>query len=326
MRTGAICALGALLIAAAVTTNCRRADRRGEELIVFHAGSLAVPVRELAALFETAHPSVKVRAEAAGSRLCARKVTDLARPCDVLMSADARVVEELLMPTHARFNIHFATNEMVIAYRDKSILAGVVDLYNWPIVLARPGVVIGRSDPDCDPAGYRALHVFQLTGRALAQPNLAEQLAGQRTVLRPKSTDLLALLGTGEIDYLLTYRSVALQHGLPMIRLPAELNLSDPVMADAYRRASVPLTGKRPGETMIRRGEPIVYSVTIPVGAPNPSLSEAWVALLLSEVGREVMQRNGQPCLTPAPADGLAELPDRLQPLCVARVNQRNEP
>ena len=321
MRVGWICLVAALLVGVTVMTHCNRAEGPHEELSVFHAGSLSMPVRELAALFEEAHPNVRVRAEAAGSRLCARKIADLAKPCDVLMSADARVVVDLLMPTHARFNIHFATNEMVIAYRDRSVLAGVIDLYNWPIILARPGVVIGRSDPDSDPAGYRALHVFQLTGRALARPDLAEQLAGQRTVLRPKSTDLLALLGAGEIDYLLTYRSVAMQHGLSMIRLPAELNLSSPAMAEAYRRASVQLTGKRPGQTITRRGEPIVYSVTIPAGAPNPSAAQAWVALLLSEAGREVMERNGQPCLTPPLADGYDQLPSRLRGLCVPRDN-----
>ena len=315
-----------MMAAAALLAGCSdRQPRAEKELIIFYAGSLSIPVRQLAELFEAANPGVTVRAEAAGSRLCARKISELNKPCDVMMSADARVVESLLMPTYARFNIRFATNEMVIAYRAESAFAGEISAGNWADVLLRPGVVIGRSEPDSDPAGYRALHVFQLVQRALDQPGLAECLEIQRTVVRPKSTDLLALLGMGEIDYLLIYRSVAAQHGLKMIELPVEINLASSAMADVYATASVELTGRRPDETITRKGAPIEYSITIPAGAPNAAAAEAWVALLLSDVGREVMERNGQPSLMPPPADGHDELPDSLRALC-ARASERNEP
>lgn len=46
--------------------------------------------------------------EAAGSRDCARKIRDLKRPCDVLASADYLVIEQLLVPDYADWNICFA--------------------------------------------------------------------------------------------------------------------------------------------------------------------------------------------------------------------------
>ena len=79
------------------------------ELTIFHAGSLSVPLREVSTLFEQRHPGVTVKAEAAGSRDCARKISDLGRGCDVFGSADYKIVENLLMPQHADFNIRFAT-------------------------------------------------------------------------------------------------------------------------------------------------------------------------------------------------------------------------
>ena len=38
------------------------------DLIIFHAGSLAVPFKKISAVFMEEHPNVKVKAEAAGSR------------------------------------------------------------------------------------------------------------------------------------------------------------------------------------------------------------------------------------------------------------------
>ena len=59
------------------------------------------------------------------------------------------------------------------------------------------------------------------------QEGLAEELRQKHggKYIRPKETDLLALLEAGEIDYLFIYRSVAGQHGLKMILLDDEINL-----------------------------------------------------------------------------------------------------
>ena len=46
-----------------------------EELIIFHAGSLSVPINEIVKAFEDEHPGVNVILEAAGSRECARKIS-----------------------------------------------------------------------------------------------------------------------------------------------------------------------------------------------------------------------------------------------------------
>lgn len=116
--------------------------RASGELILFHAGSLAVPLREVSELYQQRNPGVVVKAEAAGSRDVARRVSDLGRTCDVLASADYKVVEELLLPEHAEFNIRFATNEMGIAYTNRSKLAGEVKAENWHEILLRPEEVL----------------------------------------------------------------------------------------------------------------------------------------------------------------------------------------
>ena len=288
------------------------------ELIIFHAGSLSVPFREISAEFQKSHPNIVIRAEASGSRSAARKIRDLKRDCDVMASADYKVVEELLMPDYTDFNIRFALNEMGIAYTDKSELSGSITADNWYEILMNDKVAFGRSNPNSDPCGYRTLMVFQLAEKYYKIPALAQKLRKKDKYIRPKETDLLALLEAGEIDYLFIYRSVAKQHGLNMIFLPDEINLKSPDFAQLYNTAVVKLSGKAPGQFITRRGEPMVYSVTIPKNAPNPKAAEAWVALLLSPAGRAIMEKNGQPCLNPPKVDGV-NIPATLKSLCEYR-------
>ena len=299
-------------------TGCKKnnTQSKNNELVIFHAGSLSVPFREISAEFNKQYPDIEIRAEAAGSRASARKICDLERECDIMASADYRVVTNLLMPTHADFNIQFALNEMVIAYTNVSKFSKNINSDNWQEILLRDEVAVGRSDPDLDPCGYRTLMVFQLAEKHYKIPGLATKLEVKDRYIRPKETDLLALLEAGEIDYHFIYRSVAAQHGLNMILLPDEMNLKSVDFAAVYNTATVKISGKQPGQLITCKGEPMIYSITIPKTAKNPDAAQSWVALLLSEKGREVMESNGQPCISPAKAEPMNKLPDKLKPFC----------
>ena len=288
----------------------------GEELIIFHAGSLSVPFREVSAEFSKLHPEITIKAEAAGSRACARKISDLGRLCDVMASADYMVVANLLIPEYADYNIRFALNEMVIAYTEKSRESENVTADNWHEILLKGKIAFGRSDPNLDPCGYRTLMVFQLAQKYYDVDGLAAKLQAKDKHIRPKETDLLALLETGEIDYLFIYRSVASQHGLKMVMLPDEINLKSSEFGDLYASTEVQVSGKKPGEFITRKGEPMVYSVTVCKDAPNPEAAQAWVAFLLSDKGRGIMESNGQPCIVPPVVDGGDKLPDLLKQAC----------
>ena len=310
-----------ILFLVLICFGCGKRDGDGakSELVIFHAGSLSVPFAKLADIYEAMYPDVKVLAEAAGSRHCARKVSELGRECDVLASADYKVIENLLMDEYADFNICFATNEMAIAFSKQSRMADKFRADNWWEILLEDNVAVGRSDPDSDPCGYRALMVFQLAQKHYGVAGLAQKLVAKDRFIRPKETDLLALLESGEIDYVMIYRSVALQHGLEILELPAEINLSSEKFAGFYSQAKVPVSGKKPGETITRTGEAMVYSVTIPKTARNRQAAEAWVELLLSDEGRAVMEACGQKTIVPAIADGYEFLGDDIKKYCTER-------
>ncbi len=325
LPAGMIARIAFLLAGVTLAGGCGKAEIRNaalrespSELVVFHAGSLSVPFRRLGEEFIKAHPGVQIKAEAAGSRDTARKVSDLQRPCDVLASADHKVVENLLMPKHVAFNIRFATNEMAIAFTGKSKYATEVTGENWHEILMKDDVIFGRADPNRDPCGYRTVMVFQLAEKYFREAGLATRLeakAGRRHI-RPKETDLLALLEAGELDYIFIYRSVARQHKLSFIPLPDELNLKSPAHAGLYATAAVKVTGKRPGQMITRRGAPIVYSVTIPKNAVNRELALEYVELLLSPQGQKIVAGCGQMPIVPALTSEYEEVPETLKKYC----------
>ncbi|MCK5175915.1 MAG: substrate-binding domain-containing protein, partial [Planctomycetes bacterium] len=171
-------------------------EKAKSELIIFHAGSLSVPFQEISQVFQENNADIIVKAEAAGSRACARKICDLGRQCDIMASADYKVVENLLIPEYADFNIRFALNEMAIAFTENSGFSDNISANNWYEILLKDEVAFARSDPNLDPCGYRTLMLFQLAEKFYNVSGLAQNLYKKNKYIRPKETDMLALLET----------------------------------------------------------------------------------------------------------------------------------
>ena len=287
-------------------------------LIVFHAGSLSIPFKEMTKAFNEQYPHMKIYREAAGSRTCARKITDLHKPCDVMASADYTVIDNLLIPDFAQWNVSFATNEMAIMYRPDSAFAKEINGDNWFEILLRDGVSYGHSDPNADPCGYRSQLVWQLAEKYYRRPGLYQALRDHcpRRNIRPKETDLIALLEAGELDYLFIYRSVCEQHGMPFVMLPDQINLKSAKHAGFYKQAKIRITGKKPGEFITKTGKPMVYGITVCANAPNREAAELFVAFVIGPEGQAIMRGNGQPPISPAQATGNVEaMPDFLKKL-----------
>jgi molybdate/tungstate transport system substrate-binding protein len=265
-------------------------------LVVYNAGSLARPLAEMLRAFARRHPGVQPQQENSGSVEAARKLTELGKIPDVLAVADYRVISELLVPAHTRWYASFARNAMVLAYTRESVGADRITPANWFDVIRRPGVRTGRSDPALDPNGYRTLMVLQLAEGHYRRPGLAKALldALPAKYMRPKEADLTALLQSGELDYVWSYASIATTLKLPFVRLPAEIDLSDPARAAAYAAARVTLPPARSGgPPLVFTGEPIVYALTIPAKAPHPATAAAFVRFALGAEGRRILAANG---------------------------------
>lgn len=310
----AISLLGACSQAKPESTSTAEREISGK-LVIFHAGSLTVPVDKLTEAFHKEYPNVTFETEGGGSRTIARKVSELGREADLVMSADYTVIDSLLIPEFADWNIQFARNTMVIAYTDQSKYADEINSDNWYEILTRDGVIYGHSEPDADPCGYRTLLVWQLAEAHYQQPGLNQKLIEHCPPenVRPKSVELTAMLESGDMDYAFEYRSVAVQHGLKYVELPDEINLGSIEFGDFYKTASVEVSGSEPGTTVTKTGSPIVYGLTIPKNAPSPDLAEKFVAFLLSSEGQAILEAQGQPPLVPPLVKNVSLLPASLQ-------------
>ncbi len=285
-------------------------------LTVFNAGSLGAPFRDLLRAFAAAHPGLEVAQESAGSLESARKLTELGRVPDVIGVADYAVIPTLLVPRYATWYAGFARNAMVLVYTDRSVGAREVGPDTWWRVLLRPRVRTGRSDPALDPNGYRTLMVYQLAERHYGQPGLAARLlaASPPKYVRPKEADLVALVQAGELDYAWSYRSIATTVGLPFVPLPAAIDLSDPGLDAAYAAARVRVPGPTARADSVEfRGEPILYGLTIPLGAANPAAGVAFVQFIFSEAGQAILRRHGFGLLARPTLSGPGEPPAALR-------------
>lgn len=312
--------IGFIFLGTAVMARDAGGEPQGK-LIIFHAGSLSVPFGVMEKALEAKYPNLDLLREPSGSQKAARKIAELNKPCDIMASADYRVIDKLLIPAFADWNIRFATNQLVLCYTDRSRYANEITADNWYKVLQREGVSWGHSDPDLDPCGYRSLMVLRLAEMYYGQPGLYDKLIAKRPRenIRPKSVELISLLQTGNMDYAWEYLSVAVQHGLRYIALPDHINLGDCQYDDFYSRAVVGVTGKEPGSFMDIKGKSCTYGVTLIKNAPNREAAIAFFAYLLNpDRGLKVLRDMGQPPLVPCRVPTVemrSRLPKRLQPL-----------
>ena len=304
-----------ILIAGLLLSACNNSSSsKQKQVIIFHAGSLSVPFKQISDEYEKRNPGTRIFLEAAGSLVCARKVTELKKPCDIVASADYYVINQLLIPEYTSWSIRFATNEMVIAFGDKSKYASEIDSVNWMDILLREDVIYSRADPDADPCGYRTVLTLLLSEKHYGRPGLAGKLMEKnREYIRPKEVDLIAMIESNAADYMFQYKSVAIQHNLKFIELPDEVNLSDPGKNDIYGSVSTDVTADKPGSRMRITGEYINYSMTIIDDAPSKAEAEKFMELLLSPEGMEIFRKNGQNPIIPFLTDQPDQLPASLR-------------
>lgn len=305
-----------ITIAVLIFTQCgNKSQQENNKLIIFHAGSLSVPLKQMKVEFVKENPNAKILLESAGSVKCARKITDLNKDCDIMASADYTIIDELLIPDHTSWNIKFASNEMAIVYHDESKYSNEITAQNWYEILLKDDVFYGRADPNSDPCGYRAVLTSQLAEEYYNHKDFANKIITKnQEYIRPKEVDLLALLESNTIDYLFLYRSVAQQHGLKYVILPDSVNLKNPELQEFYKNAKVDITGKKPGTTITKIGQPMVYGITILDNAPNKELALKFVDFILSKQGgSKIMEENGQPSMVPSYSETYNVIPEELK-------------
>jgi molybdate/tungstate transport system substrate-binding protein len=219
-------------------------------------------------------PSVDatLRVEAHGSAEVARLVAEGRKDPDVVAVADVALFDGPLRPD---WFAEFATGSIVVAYDPqrpggRRLAEAAPD--GWYRPLLEGDVALGRTDPDLDPLGYRALFVLELaTDHYDVGVDLREAIP-DRGQLYPE-TQLVSAFETGSIDAAITYRSMAVERGYDYVDLPPEVDLGDPARADRYAEATYEL----PSGTVVA-GAPVSYAATL--RRRSPTVLEVFDALV----------------------------------------------
>jgi molybdate/tungstate transport system substrate-binding protein len=311
-------------------------------LKIFCAGSLTLPFEDIKAQFKADHTNVEVQLEPGGSVTRVQKITELGEECDVLASADYTLIPSMMMSdsNYTDWYIIFAVNRMTIAYTDNSRYADEINSTNWYQILRRSDVKWGFANPNMDPCGYRSPMVIQLAefeygdymifedlieansditvsevdGTYIIDANMTDLNPNTgRLMIREKSVDLVTFVQEGGLDYAFEYSSVAMQHGLKFLELPESIDLSSDNYKDVYKTVKVRKT------TTISTGKSIVYGLTIPNNAQNPTLAAEFVKYILNESGQGVFVDNAQPPVVPALTNDINKIPESLKTYVVGQ-------
>src|SRR5882762_7311348 len=193
-----------------------------------------------------------------------------------------------------------ASTQMVIAYSPKSKFvpefeAAAQGKKNWYEVLQATGLRFGRTDPATDPQGQNIIFTMLLAQNFYQQPGLAERILGgyqnpQQIFTEPS---LLSRLEAGQIDASSGYLSATRSHHLPFVKLPDEINLSNPAM-EAQWYKNVQFSIKLPsGKEATLNTQPLVFYATVLKDTKQPALAEKFVHFLQSPEGQKLFRDNG---------------------------------
>ncbi len=216
-----------------VTGRSSQASGQSTTVAILAAGSLQN------ALANGLKPTVDVpvQIESHGSATVARMIDEGQRDPDIVTVADVALFEEPLTPP---WHVVFTSNSIVIAYNpgtDGGQQLAEAGTEHWYEPIVSGNVDVGRTNPDQDPLGYRALFMFELASRYYDDvSNLGEQILQQNQIY--PETSLISQFETGSIDAAIAYRNMAVERDYNHIELPDQINLSDPQYVEDWYSAT----------------------------------------------------------------------------------------
>jgi molybdenum ABC transporter molybdate-binding protein len=246
---------------------------------VFHADSLAGPMRELKKAFEEKNKDVTINLTSGVSKQLAERILK-GDTCDVFAPSSPAVVDDDLMNKKiagsdrdaASWYVVFSGNEMVIITGKGNPLAirNVSDL-------AKPGVKFLRITAAKDLATGRTIDFLKRATALEGKPELAQKVidATDHDPSRPTSvpeTVRAVREGTASAGVVYYSAAVAARNDVEIIRFPASVNMSESI-----RNAAL-----------------------VPGTAKNPKDANSFVRFLLTADAQAILTATGQPPAVPA--------------------------
>jgi len=245
---------------------------------VFHADSLAGPMRELKRAFEAQHSGVTINLTSGVSRELAARILK-GDVCDVFAPSSPAVIDQDLIGKKvagtdkdaATWYVVFSANEMVVITAKGNPL-GIRKIGD----LARPDVKFARVNGEKDLATNRTVEFVKRAAAQDGTPELAQTIIDKAPVDPAKPTgvpDVVAAVREGRANAGIVYYSaaVAARNDVDAVRFPDSVNMSE-----AIRNAT-----------------------TVPGTARNAKEAIEFVEFLLTPEAQRILMDTGQPPVVP---------------------------
>jgi molybdenum ABC transporter molybdate-binding protein len=250
-----------------------------DEIVVFHADSLAGPMRALKQAFEANNTRVTIALNAGVSKDLAARIVK-GDVCDVFAPSSPAVIEQDLMGKKiagsetdaASWYVVFSANEMVVITAKGNPLA-----IRQASDLARSDVKLARVTGANDLAAGRTVEFLKRATAAEGKPELAQKIIDGAPADPSKPTnvpDTVNAVKDGRANAGIVYYSAAIaaRNDVDIVRFGESVNLSE-----AIRNAA-----------------------TVPGTARNASEGGAFVHFLLTAEAQAILRDTGQPPVVPA--------------------------
>lgn len=248
-------------------------------LEVFHADSLAGPMRELKRAFEAMHAGVTLNLTSGVSRELAGRILK-GDACDVFAPSSPAVIDDDLINKKiagsdkdaASWYVVFSANEMVVITAKGNPL-GIRRVGD----LAQPQVKFARVTGEKDLATGRTIEFLKRAAALEGQPALAQRIVDGAPAdpAKPATVpDTVNAVREGRANAGVVYYStaVAARNDVDIVRFPESVNMSE-----AIRNAA-----------------------TVPGTARNAREATEFVRFLLSAEAQALLRETGQPPVVPA--------------------------
>jgi molybdate/tungstate transport system substrate-binding protein len=270
----------------------------GGTVNVYYAGSLVNLNENLVGPAFAAGSGYTYQGKSAGSGAIANQIKGKLATPDVVEFADPAVNSSLMGSTNGNYvswYFTYATSKLVIGFDPKSSVAPgfvAVQKHKEPFykALRQKGLRFGRTDPNIDPKGYRAIWMAALTQKVYHLRGFERKLLGSAensSQVFPEQV-LVARMLTGQVNAGVFYLSEVKDLGIPYISLPAQVNLGSTRYANLYATQHFTTSA---GQTVT--GAPIQYTITIPTTVKNEAGAEAFVQFMLSKRVRAISAAHG---------------------------------
>jgi molybdate/tungstate transport system substrate-binding protein len=282
-------------------------------LTVLGAGTLDTLFPELANELANESPGISVPAAAQtyeGSIDITTAITSTGALADVAAVADYRLVPPLLEPKYASYEVVFGTTPEVLAYNASIPAFSGINSTNWGQKLigavSSSGKPLGIWNASTDPNGYNEIFSMELQGmlyNGSTSTVYSQFYTGgptQVAVGNPTTTKIehesmgASLVSTGVVSAVITYRSYAVVNHMSFVSFNPIVGLAannSTALAD-YAKISTMITTST-GGTQAVVAAPVLFSITVPLNAPNPTLGAAFLHLLLSPQGAAILSQGG---------------------------------